>query len=66
MNRISSFRGVCFATMSLSNRLPMLAGLLGAALVCYFLGFLSGVVIFVVAGLILELSFWVQLFRRKR
>ena len=55
-----------FLSVSLSNRLPMLIGLLGAALVCYFLGFLSGAVIFLVAGLLLELAFWVRLFRRNR
>jgi hypothetical protein len=51
--------------MSSPNRLPLLLGLLGAAIVCYFLGFLSGVALFLAAGVILELSFWVRLFRRK-
>ena len=51
--------------MSSSSRLPLLLGLLSAAMACYFLGFISGVIFFLVAGVIIEFSFWVQLFRRR-
>ena len=48
--------------MKTSGRLPVLLGLIGAAMACYLIGFVLGAVVFLVAGAILEMSFWVRLF----
>jgi len=52
--------------MKTSGRLPLLLGLIGAAMACYLIGLVLGAVAFMVAGAILELSFWVRLFRRRQ
>jgi len=50
----------------LSNRYWILLALLTAAVVSYSVGSLAGVGLFVVAGVVFELAFWFELFKRIR
>jgi hypothetical protein len=47
-------------------RYPTLLLLLAAAGISYVVGFAAGVGIFVVLGVIFELSFWIGLFKPRR
>lgn len=48
------------------NRYWGLLALLIAAVLSYSLGFMLGLVLFVGAGVLLELAFWIGLFKRRR
>jgi hypothetical protein len=48
-----------------ANRYWILLALLAAALASYSVGFSAGLGLFVAAGAILELAFWVGLFTRR-
>jgi hypothetical protein len=50
----------------LANRHWILLALISAAVVSYSVGFMVGLGLFVAAGVVFELAFWVQLFRRRR
>jgi hypothetical protein len=50
----------------LANRYWILLALISAAVVSYGVGFMAGLGLFVAAGGVFELAFWVQLFRRRR
>jgi hypothetical protein len=43
----------------------LLALLLAAALVCYFVGLVDGSIAFFCIGALLELNFWFRLFKRR-
>ena len=45
------------------SRWLILLGLIIAAAISYSIGFMRGVMIFVVLGILFELAFWVGLFR---
>ena len=47
-----------------ANRYWMLFALLAAAVVCYSVGLVAGVGLFLAAGVLLELAFWYGLFKR--
>ena len=47
-------------------RITALILLLAAALLCYLLGFIHGALVLVVLGGLLELGFWLGLFKRLR
>ena len=49
--------------MSTVKRVILLATLLLAALVCYQAGFATGIFVLVVVGMLLELGFWVGIFK---
>jgi hypothetical protein len=49
-----------------ANRYWILLALISAAVVSYSVGFMAGVGLFVAAGALFELAFWVALFRRRR
>ena len=49
-----------------ANRYWMLLALLAGAVVSYSVGFVAGFGLFLVAGVLLELAFWYELFKRKR
>lgn len=44
----------------------VLLALLVGAVVSYSVGFIAGLGLFLAAGVLLELAFWIGLFRRKR
>lgn len=44
----------------------MLLALLAGAALSYSVGFIAGLGLFLAAGVLLELAFWYQLFKRKR
>ena len=50
----------------LANRYWILLALISAAVVSYSVGFMLGLGLFVAAGVVFELAFWVGLFRRRR
>ena len=50
----------------LANRYWILLALISAAVVSYSVGFMVGLGLFVVAGVVFELAFWVALFKRRR
>ncbi len=50
--------------MSKQNKWLMLGILFLCALVCYAVGFIVGAIAFVVIGAILELAFWIGVFRK--
>ncbi|MAJ68756.1 MAG: hypothetical protein CBB67_005545 [Alteromonadaceae bacterium TMED7] len=49
--------------MSTVKRVILLATLLLGALVCYQAGFATGIFVLVVVGMLLELGFWVGIFK---
>jgi hypothetical protein len=49
-----------------ANHSWMLLTLLAGAVVSYSVGFMAGLGFFLAAGVLLELAFWYQLFKRKR
>lgn len=49
-----------------ANRHLMLLALLAGAALSYSVGFIAGLGLFLAAGVLLELAFWYQLFKRKR
>jgi len=49
--------------MSTVKRVILLAALLLGALVCYQAGFATGIFVLVVVGMLLELGFWVGIFK---
>ena len=49
-----------------ANRYWILLALAAAAIVSYGVGFTPGLGLFIAAGAIFELAFWLQLFRRRR
>jgi hypothetical protein len=49
-----------------ANRHWMLLALLAGAIVSYSVGFMAGFGLLLVAGVMLELAFWYQLFKRNR
>jgi hypothetical protein len=49
-----------------ANRYWILLALISAAVVSYSVGFMIGLGLFVAAGVVLELAFWFELFRRRR
>lgn len=51
---------------SASNRYLLLFLLLAAAAISYAIGFGAGVWLFLVVGVIFEISFWVRLFTLRR
>lgn len=50
----------------LANRYWILLALVVAAVVSYSVGFMAGLGLFVAAGVIFELAFWVGLFKHNR
>jgi hypothetical protein len=50
----------------LANRYWILLALISAAVVSYSVGFMVGLGLFVVAGVVFELAFWFELLRRRR
>ena len=50
----------------LANRCWILLSLIAAAAVSYSVGFMVGLGLFVAAGVVFELAFWFELFRRRR
>ena len=52
--------------MKILHKWVILAGLLLAALISYGYGFSQGIVIFVVLGVALELTFWFGVFGKKQ
>jgi len=50
----------------LANRYWILLALITAAVVSYSVGFMVGLGLFVAAGVVFELAFWFELFRRRR
>jgi len=50
--------------MSKQNKWLMLGILLLCAVACYAVGFIAGVIAFVAIGVILELLFWLGVFRK--
>ncbi|MBT8448114.1 MAG: hypothetical protein KJO69_00385 [Gammaproteobacteria bacterium] len=52
--------------MKSTTRLRVLLFLILAALGSYSIGFARGVMIFIIAGIIFELAFWIGLFRTKQ
>jgi hypothetical protein len=49
-----------------SNRYLTLLCLFGAAGISYAVGFTAGTWVFIALGVIFELTFWVELFKRRR
>lgn len=49
--------------MSKPGKYLLLGALLCLALVCYFVGSVLGAVAFIVMGILLELAFWVGIFK---
>ena len=49
-----------------ANRHLMLLALLAGAAVSYSVGFIAGFGLLLAAGVVLELAFWYQLFKRRR
>ncbi|MEM7358371.1 MAG: hypothetical protein AAF431_04710 [Pseudomonadota bacterium] len=41
----------------------ILSLLIGAAVLCYIIGFTPGMGLFLILGMVFELSFWVKVFR---
>ena len=52
--------------MKILHKWIILAGLLLAALISYGYGFSQGIVIFIVLGVALELTFWFGVFDKKQ
>jgi len=50
----------------LANRYWILLALISAAVVSYSVGFIVGLGLFLAAGVVLELAFWFEQFRRGR
>ena len=50
----------------LANRYWILLALILAAAASYSVGLMAGLGLFIAAGVIFELAFWFQLFRRRR
>jgi len=50
----------------LANRYWILLALISAAVVSYSVGFMVGLGLLVAAGVVFELAFWFELFRRRR
>ena len=50
----------------LANRYWILLALISAAIVSYSVGFMVGLGLFVAAGVVFELAFWIELLRRSR
>lgn len=50
--------------MTIPKRFLYLAFLILAAIICYIIGSSSGIIIFVILGIILELIFWLGLFSK--
>ena len=50
----------------LANRYWILLALISAAVVSYSVGFMVGLGLFVAAGVVFELVFWFEVFRRRR
>lgn len=50
----------------LANHYGILLALVVAAVVSYSVGFMAGLGLFVAAGIIFELAFWIELFKRHR
>jgi hypothetical protein len=50
--------------MGKQNRWLLLGILALCAIACYAVGFISGVIVFIAIGAILELSFWFGVFRK--
>jgi hypothetical protein len=49
-----------------ANRYWVLLALLAGAVASYSIGFMAGLGLFLAAGALLELAFWVMFFTRKR
>ncbi len=49
--------------MSTVKRVILLAALLLGALLCYQAGFATGIFVLIVVGMLLELGFWVGIFK---
>jgi hypothetical protein len=49
-----------------ANRYWILLALLAAAVVSYVVGSMFGLAVFIAAGAVLELAFWIALIRRRR
>lgn len=49
--------------MSIFKRVILLAALLLGALLCYQAGFATGIFVLIVVGMLLELGFWVGIFK---
>ena len=50
----------------IANRYWILLALLAGAAVSYSIGLAAGLGLFLAAGVILELAFWLQLFKRRK
>tara|TARA_Y100001968_G_scaffold84544_1_gene75682 strand:- start:3540 stop:3728 length:189 start_codon:yes stop_codon:yes gene_type:complete len=49
--------------MSKVKRVILLTALLLGALLCYQAGFATGIIVLVIVGMLLELGFWVGIFK---
>ena len=49
-----------------ANRYCDTSALVAAAVVSYSVGFMAGLGLFVAAGIVFELAFWLELFKRRR
>ena len=49
--------------MSKVKRVILLTSLLLGALLCYQAGFATGIIVLVIVGMLLELGFWVGIFK---
>jgi hypothetical protein len=49
----------------IANRYWILLALFAAATISYSLGFMAGLGLFIAAGLVFELAFWLQAVKRK-
>ncbi|MGJ8682265.1 hypothetical protein [Paraglaciecola sp.] len=51
--------------MTTLGKYLMLGALICLALVCYFVGSVTGAVSFIILGILLEVAFWVGIFKPK-
>ena len=55
----------CGETMSKLGKYLLLGALICLALVCYFVGSVTGAIAFIVMGVLLETAFWLGIFKPK-